>query len=151
MMRGFWLAVAIFLVAGCASTTPSEPVSETKPPSASLQYQVIYALNSKDFLYAGQHYDEASLASAMSAVTADGAVHVFVLRDAGKGLTLGELLAMLPAKGASAGNRCLFFQDSGGKTNSVVPKGSDGRLVDQSFCPKVDDLAAGVGPYAPPP
>lgn len=138
---------AIFLLSVCVGVAKASPTSPAEK-HATPEYLLVYALDGKHFLFSGQTYDDTSIASAIKSADVARAVRVIVMRDAGQGLTIGELLAVIPA--LDNGKSCMFFQDAN-SMKSVSINGKDGKPVEQSFCPKLKDVSASVGPYAAPP
>jgi hypothetical protein len=132
-----------------APPAAAPPPATTPAPSPSkTQYLLVYAEDGKHFLFAGKTYDKAALVIALTAASTPNKVHIIVLRDDGQGLTLGDFLAVVPA--LQNGQSCLFFQDASGPMKSASVQDDNGKPVDESFCPKFGEVAAKVGPWAPP-
>ena len=131
------LAATVFLssIAACSSNPTPEPRADAP------RYDVPYALGPDDFLLNGKHYGAAAIAEALK--DSGGGIHVIVLR--GPMVTVGEIVAMLPALGD--GRTCLFVQHPDGSFTKATIQPKGGPAVDQSFCPATAEVFSHVGGY----
>jgi hypothetical protein len=139
-VKAIHMSLAAILVAACTS-------SPTRQEAGAVDYALVYALGGETYLFQGARYDKATFSSAVASGTPADHVLILVLRDAGQGLTVPDMLVVIPA--LSAGKRCLYLQNSRDKKYPI--RAVTNQDVDQSFCPTTEEIEKHVGPYSPPP